>query len=198
MSVQAYTYEADVHCLRCTSERFGLISFWTGSGPDVSGIERVTDNEGNRPSPVFTTDAWWDPTGEHAQYLTCGTCMHNMDSHHAPMSADDPYCYGCGGGRLPTGPDGPAVTFEDDEDSGDLEPETARTECALCTNEVSGSVRLCADCASAEDGTCGDDDCTDCHPDNDGGDYGEYDPDECDCTTCTDNATFSDPDTIID
>jgi hypothetical protein len=56
----AYTYEADVHCPECATERFG-------AGLDAAETE---DTEGNPIGAVFTWDEWTDGAW-------CGDC-HEM------------------------------------------------------------------------------------------------------------------------
>lgn len=55
-----YTYEADVHCVACTVERFG-------EEPGRGWVrEDAVDNEGNAVHPVFSWDVEQDEW--------CGTC----------------------------------------------------------------------------------------------------------------------------
>lgn len=63
----AYAYEADVHCLDCTIDRFG---------PDCEGI----DSEGNEVGAIFPWDQWMN-LGEGNQSLTCGTCGEIIDEY---------------------------------------------------------------------------------------------------------------------
>lgn len=55
MSIIAYAYEADYHCVDCTRNRFNPHSLW---------VYRV-DSEGNPIHILFTTED---------EYLICGDC----------------------------------------------------------------------------------------------------------------------------
>lgn len=56
--VLAYAYDADVHCLDCTGERFG-------------NPEHAVDSEGNEPTPLFA--------GQSDRELHCGTCREHIE-----------------------------------------------------------------------------------------------------------------------
>lgn len=59
VTVIAYTYEADVHCMECTIRRFGIL--------ELLACE-AKDSEGNPVHPVFSTDEIAEPQEG------CGTC----------------------------------------------------------------------------------------------------------------------------
>ena len=72
MRIIAYTYDADVHCVACTTRRFGAFkgivkTLMQERGQcDEHGIDEPTDSEGNLIHPVFSTD-------EH-DFTHCGDC----------------------------------------------------------------------------------------------------------------------------
>lgn len=49
MKVIAYTYEADIHCIPCATERWGA---------EALADTATEDREGNPLHPVFGTDEW--------------------------------------------------------------------------------------------------------------------------------------------
>ena len=61
MNVEAYTYDADVHCTSCATARFGK----DGNGWVPQGAE---DSEGNPVHAVF------DGQCAEADWTHCGTC----------------------------------------------------------------------------------------------------------------------------
>lgn len=75
MRVVAYTYEADVHCVACTKERFGKHKLaHKPSAPhdyDEHGIDyKQEDGEGNLIHPVFSTD--------ETDFTHCGDCHEDI------------------------------------------------------------------------------------------------------------------------
>ena len=62
----AYVYEADVHCLNCGEDSFGIGEF---------GFAEGTDREGNEVGVIPPWGEWWEPTETGVQTLTCGTCQ---------------------------------------------------------------------------------------------------------------------------
>ena len=78
MTIIAYTYEADYHCMACTFKRCG--GYWKDS------TFPYLDSEGNLVHPLFSTDEWQEfddsflaenPT----QYLACGDCHEIIDEY---------------------------------------------------------------------------------------------------------------------
>ena len=64
-TIVGYAYEADLHCLACTAQRFGL---------DLQALQadfETTDGEGNPVHPVFAGDVTDDVCGDCGQPLTC-------------------------------------------------------------------------------------------------------------------------------
>lgn len=88
----AYTYEAGMHCIRCTRKRFG----WQGvvaanmqrarlrdgrPRADENGISTTAyDNEGNEVHPVFR----WDENDPEGQ--TCDDCFATIKRFNASSS----------------------------------------------------------------------------------------------------------------
>lgn len=70
-NILGFTYEADIHCEYCTSQRFG---------PACQG----TDNEGNEVNPIFTDDEWWEPSVTGRQVLMCSDCGEELDETGTP------------------------------------------------------------------------------------------------------------------
>ena len=67
-AVVAYTYDADIHCPHCASDRFaGRLAAWESGETDVA----PTDSEGNPVNVVFSSD--YDGT------YHCGTCHDPID-----------------------------------------------------------------------------------------------------------------------
>ena len=66
VTVIAYTYEADVHCVPCATSRFVAEPGDLVTGSHISPEAR--DSEGNPVHPVFSTD-------ENPDGLTCGDCL---------------------------------------------------------------------------------------------------------------------------
>ena len=60
MSILAFSYEADMHCIYCARERFGEDVMHTSDG--------MQDNEGNPPHPVFSHES------QEEDKFRCGTC----------------------------------------------------------------------------------------------------------------------------
>jgi hypothetical protein len=69
--VQAYTYEAGVHCVPCAESRFGA---------ELSST--ALDSEGNAPYPVFASDDFC-PCGEWC--LSCGAAISEAYTHEPGM-----------------------------------------------------------------------------------------------------------------
>ena len=108
LKIIAYTYEADVHCIACTRQRFhwvnnphrydlGLLDSW-GIPTDAE------DAEGNLVHPLFSIDEWQelDPSflaENPTQYLECRDCDETIDEYtvcqecgeHIPDEADEWY-----------------------------------------------------------------------------------------------------------
>ena len=95
MRIIAYTYEADVHCIDCTVEKYHYSKQpwidWRFEIPhpasDTNGIHvGQQDSEGNLVHPLFSTDEWQelDPSflGENpTQYLACGDCHEIIETY---------------------------------------------------------------------------------------------------------------------
>ena len=95
MTVIAYTYEADYHCIDCTRARYQSNGFYDRYGKqwrwdyggqlDWNGVVIVLyDNEANMVHPLFSTDEWQELDDSFleenpTQYLTCGTCHEIID-----------------------------------------------------------------------------------------------------------------------
>jgi hypothetical protein len=96
MRAIAYTYEADIHCIKCANKRFAYyhtndVRFShaqdTSVRVDEYGIyDDQEDKEGNLVHPVFSTDEWQEldqsflaenPT----QYLVCGDCHEIIEEY---------------------------------------------------------------------------------------------------------------------
>ena len=78
MTILAYTYDADYHCIDCTRKRFDLGGF--------DGKWNQLDREGNLIHPLFATDEWQevDPSfleENPIQFLTCGDCHAVIDQY---------------------------------------------------------------------------------------------------------------------
>ena len=67
MRIIGYTYEAEMHCVRCAIERFSPGSKHYDFGQGLSG----TDREGNEIHPIFDIDE-----GSEDEY--CGDCRVNL------------------------------------------------------------------------------------------------------------------------
>lgn len=65
--VVGYTYEADTHCLDCTTKRFAVPG---EDGPEI--IDDTPDNEGNPIHPIFLGDEF-----DYTPF--CGTCHMRID-----------------------------------------------------------------------------------------------------------------------
>lgn len=69
MSIKAYSYEADIHCIACTQTRFETPA---PCDKDENGVPIMAqDNEGNPIHPVFS----WSEIGVNPD---CGTCGENI------------------------------------------------------------------------------------------------------------------------
>ena len=63
--VTGYAYDADLHCLECTSKRFN---------GDAQAVDYTAiDSEGNEIHPVFLSD----DTGEYP--ILCADCLNRLD-----------------------------------------------------------------------------------------------------------------------
>ena len=89
-SIIAYTFEADNHCVDCTSKRFQYMDFYLNppaEGCDANGLhEYQVDSEGNLVHPVFSTDEWQEfdegfIADNPTQYLTCGDCHEVIEEY---------------------------------------------------------------------------------------------------------------------
>lgn len=78
MSIIAYTYEADYHCVPCAVERFGFSASESAGSVlvcDGNGIPvRAEDVEGNRLTPLYNYQEWCDGYECRGASLACGTC----------------------------------------------------------------------------------------------------------------------------
>ena len=96
MRITAYTYEADVHCIDCTTrnkkfQRTLCIHYIQGipctNCRDSNGLlYEQKDNDGNLVHPLFSTDEWQelDPSfleDNPTQYLACGDCHKTIDEY---------------------------------------------------------------------------------------------------------------------
>tara|TARA_R100001530_G_scaffold60914_1_gene43992 strand:- start:1149 stop:1496 length:348 start_codon:yes stop_codon:yes gene_type:complete len=88
MRIIAYTYEADYHCIDCTSKRYKAHGFYDRDGKpwrsnyggqaDWNGVHvYIHDREGNLIHPVFSTDEWYDIN--KPSVFADGTCDHDWD-----------------------------------------------------------------------------------------------------------------------
>jgi hypothetical protein len=96
MTIIAYTYEADYHCIKCANKRFAYYRTCEVRFTDAHDRSVMTapygiyddqkDSEGNLVQPLFSTDEWQEfdeaflaenPT----QYLECGDCHEIIDSY---------------------------------------------------------------------------------------------------------------------
>tara|TARA_R100000306_G_C4319210_1_gene114242 strand:- start:107 stop:382 length:276 start_codon:yes stop_codon:yes gene_type:complete len=87
MTITAYTYEADTHCIACTRKRFFNLY---KSVYDDAGFHfwshTLIDSEGNHIHPIFSTDEWqeYDPSflaDNPTQYLTCSDCLEVIEEY---------------------------------------------------------------------------------------------------------------------
>lgn len=94
MTILAYTYDADYHCIDCTRKRFNnsvCIDYLRGKPcrncRDSNGLlYEQKDREGNLIHPIFGTDEWqeFDPSfleDNPIQFLTCGDCHAVIDQY---------------------------------------------------------------------------------------------------------------------
>ena len=75
MKTIAYTYEADVHCIKCTHKTFGEIF---SKMSQLSDYFLPDDREGNRIQALFSTEAIVSGRSV-TQYLACGDCHEIID-----------------------------------------------------------------------------------------------------------------------
>ena len=83
MTIIAYTYEADVHCIACTLKRCGG---WPGNILGKDSTFPYLDREGNLVHPLFSTDEWQELDDSFlaenpTQYLACGDCHEIIDEY---------------------------------------------------------------------------------------------------------------------
>ena len=96
MNIMAYTYEADTHCIDCTTsnKRFQhtICAHYLQGKPcnncrDTNGLlYEQTDREGNFVHPLFSIDEWMELDPGHVeenptQYLACGDCHTIIDTY---------------------------------------------------------------------------------------------------------------------
>jgi len=94
MTITAYTYEADTHCIACTRKRFFYLYqsqtasiITTNAEIDINGIKYAQeDTDGNRVNALFSYDEWqeYDPgflADNPTQYLTCGDCLEVIEEY---------------------------------------------------------------------------------------------------------------------
>ena len=96
MDIIANTYEADFHCIDCTTrnKRFqrSLCIHYIQGTPcnncrDSNGLlYEQKDNAGNLVNPVFSTDEWQELDEgfieeNPIQYMACGDCHEVIDSY---------------------------------------------------------------------------------------------------------------------
>lgn len=90
MTIIAYAYEADYHCIDCTRTRFSDLPTarikWTHD-VDEHGIWcDAKDREGNQIHPLFSTDEWQEFDESYLaenpiQYLACGDCHEVIEEY---------------------------------------------------------------------------------------------------------------------
>ena len=80
-AIDAYTYEADTHCVACTIARWQAGGFKVqaghpeGAGTDENGVPYAAqDNEGNLIHPVFASDEGAVDDSGRGLGMTCRTC----------------------------------------------------------------------------------------------------------------------------
>lgn len=81
MRVIAFAYDADYHCIPCTTKRFG-----EEEGDAEMIPEGARDGEGNPVTAVFDTDEWYANEmfeGQNHAMLGCGTCGDVIDVIHS-------------------------------------------------------------------------------------------------------------------
>jgi hypothetical protein len=94
MTIKAYTYEADTHCIDCTQIRFGNNASSTmqfTNTVDENGIwddpdYPTLDGSGNPIGTLFSWSEWaeYDPNflaNNNTQYLTCGDCLEVIEEY---------------------------------------------------------------------------------------------------------------------
>lgn len=78
MKLIGYTYDADYHCVACTTRQFGAKL----DHPQLVG--KALDSEGNEVHPLFDTDEWWaNDTFEGNSFATlnCSECGYEMSTY---------------------------------------------------------------------------------------------------------------------
>ena len=84
MTVIAYTYEADTHCIDCTQVRFHGSEL---KDTDSNGIGfEQADSLGDLVHALFSTDEWQEYdeaflAENPPQYLACGDCFEVIDEY---------------------------------------------------------------------------------------------------------------------
>lgn len=83
MTIKAYAYEADIHCIDCTLARHARGGFKQNQtlerthqpGNDGHGLPLTTlDNEGNFVHPVFDLSEFINDGDGVIRFPSCGTC----------------------------------------------------------------------------------------------------------------------------
>jgi hypothetical protein len=77
MTVIAYTYDADYHCIDCTKKYVRNNEPPESVQAVLDGEEEYSDSEGNPIHPVFSTDEWYANDiyeGNAKATLSCSTC----------------------------------------------------------------------------------------------------------------------------
>lgn len=71
--IVGYAYDADLHCLNCTTSRFGC---------SETDLHKCEDSEGNPVSPVFAGEDAYEQCDHCAG---SGTCTHDGRDHSCPQ-----------------------------------------------------------------------------------------------------------------
>lgn len=81
MNIERYAYEADLHCVDCTTKRFGRRAM----ALDFAGRKPIADSEGNPLSPIFSSDECL-----YDEY--CGDCGDQIrEAWHEEFHEDSPW-----------------------------------------------------------------------------------------------------------
>ena len=103
MHIIAYAYEADVHCIDCTIEKYHYSKqSWidwrfkvSHPASDRNGIHvNQLDREGNFVHPVYAIDEWQELdesflADNPTQYLACGDCHDVIAEYTVPVTGTD-------------------------------------------------------------------------------------------------------------
>jgi hypothetical protein len=95
MNIIAYTYDADYHCIDCTTKTYHYSrQSWIEwpfdiehPASDVNGIHvDQQDTEGNLVHPLFSTDEWQELDESYlsenpTQWLACGDCHEIIEEY---------------------------------------------------------------------------------------------------------------------